>query len=189
MRNFARGLRACLDLWLACKPYCVNSRLPGPFIRRFWFSSAIFALTLLKPKTLAAALFPVSTPFYVATFQRRFPRRGAASQNDPFAQTRQPRARTLYFYSRINQPSITQWTNSDNMACSQCIAAHPRSRKTRRTPFFGVLTSLLIHFRILFEIEDDTPKLAELYLLVPKEQGVGRTQCFVSIILSLKRHS
>ena len=75
------------------------------------------------------------------------------------------------------------------MACSQCIAAHPRSRTTSRTPFFGVLTSLLIQFRILFEIEDYTPKLADLYLLVSKEQGVGRIQCFVSIILSLKRHS
>ena len=163
--------------------------LPGPFIPGIWFFAFSFSLAFLELQTLAAALFPVSTPFYVATFQRRFPRRGAASQNDPFAQTRQPRARTLYFYSRINQPSITQWTNSDNMACSQCIAAHPRSRKTSRTPFFGVLTSLLIHFRTLFEIEDDTPKLAELYLLVPKEQGVGRTQCFVSIILSFKRHS
>ena len=75
------------------------------------------------------------------------------------------------------------------MACSQCIAAPPWSSKTSRTLFIGVFTSLLVQFPCLYEIEDDTPKLADLYLLVPKEQGVGRTQCFVSIILSLKRHS
>ena len=74
------------------------------------------------------------------------------------------------------------------MAWSQCHAAPPRSRQTISTPFVGVLASLLIQFCILYEIEDDTTKLDDLHLLVPKEQGVGRTQCFVTIVLS-KRHS
>ena len=100
------------------KPYCVNSRLPGPFIRPFGFFTFSFSLLFIKLQISAAALFPCSTPFYAITFQRRFPGKGAASQNDPFAQTRQPRARTLYFYSRMDQPSITQWTCSYNMACS-----------------------------------------------------------------------
>jgi len=69
------------------------------------------------------------------------------------------------------------------MAWSQCLAAPPRPRQTISTPFFGVLASLLIQFCILYEIEDDTTKLDDLFLLVPKEQGVGRTQCFVSIVL------
>ena len=172
------------------KPYCVNSRLPGPFIRPFWFFTFSFSLPFIKLQFSAAALFPCSTPFYAITFQRLFPGRGAASQNDPFEKTRQPRTRALCFFSSIDLPSSTQWTCSYNMAWSHCIAAPPRSRQTSRTPFFGVLASLLIQFRILYEIEDDIPKLDDLYLLVPKEQGVERTQCFVSISsLSLKRHS